>query len=75
MPPTQHYKLPQKEARLALSKQAIQTKQISSFRRAARLYSIPRSTLQSRVNGILPQAQTNARKRKLQPTEEQSLIQ
>ena len=74
MLPTQNTQQLQKEGRLTLSKQAIQTKQISSFRRAARLYNIPRSTLQDRVNGALPQATANAQKRKLRPTEEQVLV-
>ena len=75
MPPTQSTQRLQKEARLDLSKQAIQKKQVLSSRLAARLYNIPRSTLQDRVNGALPQATANAQKRKLSTTEEQSLVQ
>ena len=74
MPPTQNIQQLQKEGRLALSKQAFQAKQISSYRRAATLYNVPRSALTQRVNGTLPQAITNARKRKLHPTEEQTLV-
>jgi transposase len=75
MPPTQRTQQAQKEGRLALSNQAFQTKQISSYRKAAKLYNVPRSTLTRRVNGSLPQAAANAQKRKLHPTEEQSLVQ
>jgi hypothetical protein len=75
MPPTQRAQQAQKEGRLALSKQALQTSQKLSQRKVAKLYNIPRSTLQGRVNGSLPQAAANAQKRKLYPTEEQSLVQ
>jgi hypothetical protein len=64
----------QKEGRLALSKAAIQSKQVLSYRKAAQLYDIPRSTLHRRVKGALPQASSNAQKRKLCPLEEQSLV-
>ena len=74
MPPTQNAQRYQKEGRLALSIQAIQNKQILSTQRAAQLYNIPRSTLQGRVSGALPQAAANAQKRKLHPTEEQALV-
>jgi hypothetical protein len=74
MPPPQRAQQAQKEGRLALSKQAFQTSQKLSQRRVVKLYNIPRSTLQGRVNGSLPQATANAQKRKLSPTEEQSLV-
>ena len=74
MPTTQRAQKLQKEGRLALSTQAIQTRQIKSLRQAARLYNIPETTLRMRVRGALPQASANAQKRKLSPTEEQSLV-
>jgi predicted HTH domain antitoxin len=70
----QRAQLPQKEGRLSLSIQAIQKNQILSVRRAAKLYDISRTSLQRRVKGVVPKAQSNARKRKLQLTEEQSLV-
>ena len=70
----QRVQLLQKEGRLSLSVQAIQKNQISSVRKAAKLYDVPRTSLQSRVQGVIPKTQSNARKRKLQPTEEQSLV-
>jgi len=74
MPPTQHAQQAQKEGRLALSKHAIQNKQILSYRYASKLYQVDRSTLRRRVLGTLPQATTNAQKRKLHPTEERALV-
>jgi hypothetical protein len=75
MPQQQHVQQLQKEGRLALSMQAIQTRQVSSLRQAVRLYDIPRTTLRDRVKGALPQAASNAQKRKLHLLEEQSLVQ
>ena len=75
MASTQNTQQLQKEGRIALLKQAIQNKKILSYNRAAQLYNISRSTLRRRVNGTLPQAKSNARKRKLQPIEESCLLQ
>ena len=74
MPPTQHAQQAQKEGRLSLSIQAIQNKQVKSRRQAARLYSVPETTIRDRTRGAHPQAIANAQKRKLSPTEEQSLV-
>ena len=74
MPPTQNTQQLQKEGRLTLSRHAFQTKQISSYRKAAKTYNVSPSTLRRRINGTLPQPVTNARKRKLQPLEEESLV-
>ena len=74
MPATQNTQRLQKEGKLALSMQAVQNKQISSHHKAAALFNLPRSTLYDRANGALPRAITNARKRKLQPLEEDSLV-
>ena len=75
MASTQNLQKLQKEGRLAILKQSIQNKQILSLRKAAKLYSVPRTSLQRRVDGSIPIAQSNAKKRKLQPTEEQALVQ
>ena len=64
----------QKEGRLALAVQAIQKKQIESHRRAAKLYDVSEKTLKRRIEGVAPQAQSNSKKRKLYPTEEQALV-
>ena len=48
MPTPQHQQQPQTEGKLALSIQAIQTRQVSSYRRAARSYNVPKTTLQRR---------------------------
>jgi hypothetical protein len=62
------------EGRIILATQAIQNDQKLTVRKASRLYNAPRSTLQNRLAGIQPQAIFNARKRKLLPTEEQTLV-
>jgi hypothetical protein len=41
---------------------------------AARSYDVTRTTLLYRINGGLPQAEANAKKRKLLPTEEAALV-
>jgi hypothetical protein len=74
MPPTHDTQQSQKDGRLALSIHAIQNKQTKSLRQAARLYSIPETTLRERIRGTLPQATANAQKRKLHPTEAQALV-
>jgi hypothetical protein len=60
MPPTQNAQQLQKDGRLALSRQAFQTKQLSSLRKAVKLYSISESSLWYRIKGALPKAQANA---------------
>ena len=75
MPQQHNVQQLQKEGRLALSKQAIQSKQVSSYRKAAQLYDVHPSTIHRRVKGALPRAARNAQKRKLHQLEEQSLIQ
>ncbi|KAL6152046.1 hypothetical protein ACJBU6_08936 [Exserohilum turcicum] len=66
---------PQRQGRLCLASQSIQRHQIKSQRKAAQLFNVPRSTLYDRLQGRQPQATANARKRKLLPIEEQSLVQ
>jgi len=67
--------LPQTEGRLLLATAAVQNDKNLRIYRAARLYSTPQSTLRDRLAGALPQATSNAKKRKLLPTKEQSLVQ
>ena len=75
MTPRQRPLSPQKEGRTLLAAQSLQLNQVKSQRRASQLYRVPRTTLQRRLQGIQPQAVTNAQKRKLYPVEEQSLDQ
>ena len=65
----------QKEAKLLLAKQAVQLNQFSSHRKAAETYRVSETTFRRRLQGIGPQTETNARKRKLKPSEEQALVQ
>jgi hypothetical protein len=64
----------QKAGRLDLSIHAIQNSQISSTRKATRLYDIPRTTLRRRLQHVPTLQKFNTQKRKLSPTEEQSLV-
>lgn len=64
----------QKEARLLLAKHSIQNHQVSSIKKTAFLYDVPRTTLRDRLQGTRPQNEANARKRKMLPSEEQALV-
>jgi hypothetical protein len=46
-----------------------------SFRRLARLYNVPRTTLQTRLQGVTPKHEITRVNRRLSPVEEQSLVQ
>lgn len=74
MAPTRQPQLPSEEGRIALAAAAVRKDKALPVRRAATLYDTPHSTLQGRLAGALPRAVSNATKRKLLPTEEQSLI-
>ena len=63
------------EGRLLLAIKAIDLGQITSIRKAASLYNVPRSTLQTRFNGRRQLAIANRTKRKLTETEEYTLLQ
>ena len=67
--------LPSKEGRILLAAAALKNNSELRVQRAASLYDTPRSTLQDRLAGALLLATSNAKKRKLLPTEEQALIQ
>ncbi|ORX93460.1 hypothetical protein BCR34DRAFT_580501 [Clohesyomyces aquaticus] len=73
--PPQQLQLGQKEGRLALAASVLQTHKNLSVYRVSALYNTPQSTLRGRLAGALPQATANARKRKLSPVKEQSLVQ
>lgn len=74
MPRQQRSRQTSCEGRVLLASRALQENRIRSQRQAASLFDAPRTTLQRRLQGIQPQAVTNAQKRKLSPTEEQSLV-
>jgi hypothetical protein len=59
--------LNQKEARLLLTTRSIRLNQVSSVKKAALTYNIPRLTLQQRLQERLPFTQTNSQKRKILP--------
>lgn len=61
--------------RLELAIQAIKTDRITSVRKAAQSYDVPRSTLQRRLNGIKERVQAYRTERKLTETEEDTLLQ
>ena len=61
--------------RLELAIQAVKTGQITSVRKAAQSYDIPRSTLQTRLHGTKQCSIANRTKRKLTETEEETLLQ
>jgi Tc5 transposase DNA-binding domain len=66
--------LSQNKGRLLLAKQAFQSNQILTKKRAAKSFDVARTTLRDRINGSLPQDEANAKKRKLLPTEEIVLV-
>jgi hypothetical protein len=64
----------EQEGRVLLAIEAIQNQKISSIRDAARTYSIPFSTLRTRLHGVSHRATTRANCHKLTQTEEESLL-
>jgi hypothetical protein len=74
MPPPHNAQRLQKEGRLDLSIAAIQASPILNTQKAAQLYDVPRTTLRRRLQHVPTVQQFNAQKRKLYPTEEQSLV-
>ena len=65
---------PTKEGRILLAIHAIQNDQISSYRRAAKVYNIPRSTLIRRLKGITPKRGSRDKNNLLLPIEEEELV-
>jgi hypothetical protein len=75
MPPRLRRKSPERSGRLLLATQSLDDKILKSQRRAAYLYDVPRSTLQRRLQRARTIQDFNAQKRKLSPSEEESLVQ
>jgi hypothetical protein len=75
MPPRPRRKSPERSGRLLLATQSLDDKILKSQRRAAYLYDVPRSTLQRRLQRARTIQDFNAQKRKLSPSEEESLVQ
>ncbi|OJD24343.1 hypothetical protein ACJ73_04300, partial [Blastomyces percursus] len=71
----QKHQASNQEGKLLLAIQALSQGQISSVRAAAKLYSVPQSTLVHRVSGRTARVNTPSKQRKLSPTEEESLVQ
>jgi membrane-bound lytic murein transglycosylase B len=70
--------LPQRtsrEGRLSLAIASYRNNLKQSLRTLARTYDVPKSTLHTRLHGTQPQLETVSVRRKLSPSEEQSLVQ
>ena len=65
----------EQEGRILLAITAIQKQEISTIREAARLFNVPRTTLQRRLAGHTTRAETRANGHKLTEIEEESLVQ
>jgi hypothetical protein len=66
---------PQKEGRILLAIQAVNSGQIKSLKAAARSYDVPYTTLNERYHGILSRRDSQPNSRKLTDTEEEVLLQ
>ena len=64
-----------KEARIILAIEAIRSSKKMSRRRAANIYGVPESSLRDRMNGKTPIRERRNGRRKLTPSEEQTLVQ
>ena len=62
------------EGRIELAIHAIRSGQISSVRKAAKTYDVPRSSLQYRISGRVARQEIVPPTQKLTPTEELVLI-
>ena len=74
MAPPHHAEAIQKEGRLTLAANAIKKHQFPSNRRAAAVYVVPKTTLQSRLNGVPPRLGSRSKFRLLFESEESALI-
>jgi hypothetical protein len=63
----------EQEGRILLAIQAIKKQEKLSIREAARIYEIPRATLQTRLNGVKNRVDTRANSHKLTKSEEETL--
>jgi hypothetical protein len=78
MPPKLHKKPPnlvQQEGRILLAISSLKKKETTNIREAARVYDVPRTTLQRRLNGSINHAKKQANGLKLTKEKEESLIQ
>ena len=64
----------EQEGRVLLAIKSIQKKEISNIREAARIYNVPRTTLQRRLNGHGFRAEQRANSHKLTQNEEESIV-
>jgi hypothetical protein len=62
------------EGKIQLAISDLKNGKIRSIREAARIYTIPRTTLQDRINGIGYKVETRANGHKLSQNDEESLI-
>ena len=68
------HKSANQEGRILLALSDIKDGRIASIRAAAKLYNLPRSTLQTRAYSIVSRADTRLNSHKLTELEEDSLI-
>ncbi|RFU26650.1 hypothetical protein B7463_g9676, partial [Scytalidium lignicola] len=69
MPPAEQ------EGRILLAINAIKTKQITSVRKAARVFDVPRGTLNARLHGRVQMGTTYTKRFRMTKLEEESLVQ
>ena len=62
------------EGRISLAIASYRSNPSLSLRRLAISFNVPRSTLQTRLQGIQPKRETRSPNRKQHPTEEQGLV-
>jgi predicted HTH domain antitoxin len=77
MPSKLHHisqKLVEQEGRLQLAISTVEKNGISSLRRAAEIFNIPKSTLHGRLNGRQYQIKKRANGYRLSPIQEESLV-
>lgn len=72
---TKRQKLIEQEGRIEFAIQALKNHNITSIRKAAELFGVPRVTLPERLNGAIHRPIARANIHKLTGNEEQSLIQ
>jgi hypothetical protein len=75
MDSTPRCKSPQRGGRGLLAVQSLQNNTLTSQRRAARLFNVPLTSLQRRLQNVPTISEFNAQKRKLSLSEEESLVQ
>ena len=78
MPPKSRQKsrnLIEQEGKLLLAISALKKQEISSVRQAARVYTVPESTLRDRLHGSINRAEKRANGHKMTQNEEDSLVQ